>query len=328
MGSASIAVTLSAESGQTVTVGYGVSNGSATAPADYAAAGGTLTFAPGQTSQLFMVTIANDAIAELSETVQLSLDNPGNATLGTQSSATLTISDDDPQPVVQFTATNYGVNEDALSVTITVTLSGASDQTITVSYATSNGTATNSIDYYSEVGTLSFPPNTTLQTFTVPINDDTTAEPSETINLALSAVTGGASLGTQSTSTITITDNDPPAPWPLVEFAVPLFGVTENTPTATIIVTLSSYSTQTVTVNYATSNGTAVAPSDYVTASGTLTFAPGETTKAFTVAIVNDTTAESSDESLNLTLSAPNNAMLGTHCIAVLGIIDDEPLCT
>ena len=74
-------------------------------------------------------------------------------------------------------------------------------------------------------------------------------------------------------------------------------------------VSLSSASTQAITVDYATANGTAQAGSDYQAAAGTLTFAPGETSKSVTVSVLGDTTVEN-DETFTLTLSNPVNATL------------------
>ncbi|NBT14158.1 MAG: hypothetical protein EBS56_11375, partial [Planctomycetia bacterium] len=98
-------------------------------------------------------------------------------------------------------------------------------------------------------------------------------------------------------------------------------GAVTTTP-ATFTVSLSAASTQPVTVQYATANGTAVAGSDYAAASGTLTFAPGETQKLVTVLVSRDTTAEAS-ETFSLTLSNPTNATL-TKAAATGTIVDDD----
>jgi hypothetical protein len=78
-----------------------------------------------------------------------------------------------------------------------------------------------------------------------------------------------------------------------------------------------------VTVDYATTNGTATAGQDYIANSGTLTLAPGEITKTFNVT-VNDDTLDEPDETINLTLSSPTGATLGLPFSAVLTILDDE----
>jgi hypothetical protein len=94
-GSATITVSRSGSGTEAVTVNCATGNGSALAGADYTTAAGTLSWAAGDTSpKIFTVAITNDTDVEGSETVDLTLSNPGGATLGL-SNATLTISDDD-----------------------------------------------------------------------------------------------------------------------------------------------------------------------------------------------------------------------------------------
>src|SRR5205807_1195388 len=100
---------LSTASGKTVTVDYATSNGSASS-SDYTSASGTLSIAPGATSGTFSVPITNDSLDEDDETVNLTLSNPSNASLGT-SSATLTLTDDDAAPTVSFSSGSYTVGE-------------------------------------------------------------------------------------------------------------------------------------------------------------------------------------------------------------------------
>jgi hypothetical protein len=82
-----------------------------------------------------------------------------------------------------------------------------------------------------------------------------------------------------------------------------------GTTTLPFAVTLSASSSRVVSVSYATSDGTATAPSDYASTTGTLTFQPGERTKTIPVAVVGDTVLEP-DETLSVTLSAPVNARI------------------
>lgn len=109
----------------------------------------------------------------------------------------------------------------------------------------------------------------------------------------------------------------------LISFSAATYTGAENAGSITIAVNLSAASEQTVTVDYATSEGTATAGSDYTATSGTLTFQPGETSQTFAVPILNDALAES-DETVNLALSNPTNATLGTPSQAVLTIEDDD----
>ncbi len=207
-GSTTITATLSAASSLTVTVAYATSNGTALAPGDYTPSSGTLTFAPGQTSQSFIVAIANDALFEADETVNLTLSTPVNANLGLLNPATLTITDDDPQPAIQFSHSGYSVVENAGTAAITVTLSAASGVTATVNYATTpGGTAIAGSDYMTASGILTFAPGMTSLVFTAIITDDLLDENDETVNLSLTGPVN-AGLGGSNPVVLTILDND------------------------------------------------------------------------------------------------------------------------
>jgi hypothetical protein len=91
----SFPVTLSASTPLPVSVSYATSNGTATSPADYASATGTVTFAPGETSKSITVTVVGDTANEPDETFTVALSNPVNATIAT-GTATGTIQNDDP----------------------------------------------------------------------------------------------------------------------------------------------------------------------------------------------------------------------------------------
>jgi hypothetical protein len=318
-GTATITATLSDQSGFTVTVNYATSNGTATAGADYTAASGTLTFAPGQTSQTFSVPILEDVLNEGIEAVNLTLSVPSNAILGTPASASLRIDDNDPLPTVQFSGPTYSVVESAGIATITVSLSEPSGRIVSVDYTASDGTATAGSDYTAVFGRVDIPALQTSGIFTVPILPDSDVEADETVNLSLSGPSN-ASLGAQSSATLTIGDDDAP---PTVQFSAAAYSVGESDGSATVTVSLSGPSEQTVTVNYATSNGTATAGADYTAANGTLTFNPGQTSQTFSVSILPDSDDEV-DETVNLSLSGPSNATLGTPASATLTIGDDD----
>jgi uncharacterized protein YkwD len=109
-----------------------------------------------------------------------------------------------------------------------------------------------------------------------------------------------------------------------LRFDAAAYAVTESSGSLTVTVLRSGGSNGTVTVTYATGNATAAAGSDYAAAAGTLTFAPGETRKTFTVAILDDAAAEGA-EMLTLTLANPSGgATLAAPATAVLAIIDDD----
>ena len=110
---------------------------------------------------------------------------------------------------------------------------------------------------------------------------------------------------------------------PTVQFSASSFNVNESAGNASILVTLSGTRDQVVTVHYATSNGSATAGSDYTSVSGTLTFNLGDYAESFSIPIINDEIDES-NETINLTLSNPIGAALGTPSVATLTIMDDE----
>ncbi len=120
---------------------------------------------------------------------------------------------------------------------------------------------------------------------TVTINGDTTVEANETFAVNLSAVSGATIADASGQGTIVNDDTAPPV---LPTLSIADVVVTEGNAatTATFTVTLSAAAAGAVTVNYATSDGTATAGSDYTTTSGALSFAAGETTKTITVAII------------------------------------------
>lgn len=107
----------------------------------------------------------------------------------------------------EFTAPAYSVSESKSSVTLEVRRAGNSSSAVTVDYATTNGTA-NAGDYVPQTGKLTFAPGETRKSFSLAIRQDNTVEDDETVILALSNPTGGASLGAQRTASLLIENDD------------------------------------------------------------------------------------------------------------------------
>ena len=305
-----------------VTVQFATANGTATAPADYADGTRILTFAAGEAFKDVPITIVDDAVAEGNETLVLTLSNPSpGATLGAIRTAVLTIRDDEQG--LQFSAPLYVANEAMPTVTIPVVRTGPAVGTVTVDYASASASATLGADYTTVSGTLTFGPGIVSRTFTVPIINDTVFEAAESVAIRLKNPGGGAQLGALDAATISIVDNDPPG---AVRFSAETFTVAEGVAAATITVQRTAGATASaVTVDYATvPGGTATAGADYLTTSGTLTFNAGETSKTFTIPVLNDTQDEPG-ETLNLALSNPTGgATLGTPSTAILTITDND----
>ena len=322
-GSVTVTVTRSGPAVGTVTVDYATAAGSATSDADYTDVSGTLTFTAGIVSRTFLVPIINDTVFEPSESISLVLRHPtGVAQLGPLSTSTITILDNDPPGAIRFSASAYTVSEAAGVATITVQrTAGATGSGVTVDYATvAGGTATPGADYLLTSGTLTFKAGEASKTFTVPIVNDNVDEPNETVNLALSNPTGGATLGTPATAMLTIADDDVPG---AIGFSAGTFTVLESGGLALITVTRTG-TAGAVTVDFTTADGSAIAPVDYMAVSRTLSFGGGETTKTVAIPILEDSIREG-NETIRLVLSNPTGgATLGATSQAVLTIIDNE----
>lgn len=224
---------------------------------------------------------------------------------------------------LQLSAASYSVGEAGPALAILVTRTGGSFGAASINYATSNGTATAGSDYTATSGTLNWADgNSTAKSFSVAITDDATFEGSETLTVTLSGVTG-ASLGTPASATVTITDNDNPPPGTL-QLSPASYTVGENVGSVVVTVSRANGSAGAASVNYATSNGTATAGSDYTAASGTLNWGSGDAAdKTFSVAVTDDSTAESS-ETINLTLSNASGATLATPSSGTITITDND----
>jgi hypothetical protein len=189
-------VSLSQQSGKTVTVAYATSDSSATQPSDYASASGTVTFNPGDTSKQVTVNVNGDTTVEPDEAFHLDLSSPTNATTSDALGVGTITNDDVVTPPASPTLAigDATVNPEGDSATknadFTVTLSSAAITTITVNYATSDGTASAPGDYTAGSGTLTFSPGDTSKTISVPVVGDTVPEPDETFNVDLSTPSG------------------------------------------------------------------------------------------------------------------------------------------
>ncbi|MEO8681843.1 MAG: DUF4082 domain-containing protein, partial [Vicinamibacterales bacterium] len=204
---ATFMLSLSAPSGQTVTVAYATANGTATAGSDYVAATGTATFTPGALVSAVNVTINGDTAFEANENFALNLSGATNATIA-DSQATGTILNDDTLPTLSITdATVTEGNAGGVTANLTATLSASSSQTVTVAYTTANGTAVAGSDYVSSAGTLTFLPGITSQPLTITVTGDTLDEAVERFVVNLSAPVNATLDDAQGA--ITINDDDP-----------------------------------------------------------------------------------------------------------------------
>jgi hypothetical protein len=222
-----------------------------------------------------------------------------------------------------FSQSSYTVDESAGTAAITVQRTGGVSGTVTIFYTTGGGSATANQDYTPVSGTLTFENGVNSRTINVPIGDDGDEESDETVGLALSNPTGGASLGSPSTATLTIVDDDIPGQPGAFRYSQSNFAASEGAGAATITVQRTGGTTGDVTVRFTTSDGSA-GSSDYTPISGTLTFSDGVSNRTFSVTIADDSDDET-DETVNLTLSDPTGgASLGSPAEATLTIEDND----
>jgi Ca2+-binding RTX toxin-like protein len=191
---------------------------------------------------------------------------------------------------------------------------------IIISWNLSEGTATAGVDYSINSGVVSFNPNSDRQEIIVHVNPDTILEPDETFFVHLTGTSAPNVEIFDSLGIGTILNNEPPN-ISISDVAV-VEGNTGTSP-AVLIVSLDYPTTNKVTAQFVTSDGSALAGSDYVSNSGTVTFFPAETTKTVSVPVVGDLISES-DEGFFVDLTSQSNAAI-VDDQGDATIIDDEP---
>ena len=209
-------------------------------------------------------------------------------------------------------------NTGTVAATFRVTLSAASTKTVTVAYATANGTATAGSDYQSASGTLTFAPGETTKTFNVLIKGDRLAEPNETFVVNLGSPTRATIADGQAVGTII--DDEPRIS---ISDVTKSEGKKNQTTQFTFTVTLSAAYDQAVTMSFQTVDGTAKSGEDYVAKTGTLTFAPGETTKTITI-VVNGDSKKEADETFYLDLFGNSSNSLFSKSRGIGTILNDD----
>ena len=202
-------LTLSVATASNATVDYALTGTVTGGGVDYTAnATGTATITIGNTTTTISIVIVDDALDENNETIILTLSDPTNSTLGTNTVYTYTINDNDTAPTIQFTATSSSAAESVTPVILELVSSAVSGLAVSVDYALT-GTATGGgVDYTANAtGTATITAGNTTTTVSIVIVDDAFEENNETIILTLSDPTN-STLGTNTVYTYTINNND------------------------------------------------------------------------------------------------------------------------
>jgi len=302
-------------------VQYATADVTATAGSDYTSTSGTANLTNGGCRCATVnVPVQGDAITEGTETFELNLSNPVNATI-TDSQAIGTIIDNEgPSSLV---VSDTSANEADGSLGFSVVLTNPSASTVTVEAVTADGTASAGTDYTAATGiTLTYTPGQTSKSVVVTVADDALAEEDETVLLNLSNAANATIVDAQGVGSLINDDADPTA-------TIGPVSVAEGdaaSATATFTVSLDGPSGRETAVDVATSDGTATAGADYAATSGTLTIAAGDTSATFEVPVIGETLYEG-DETFTVTLSGEVNLTPGATT-AEGTITDDDPVPT
>jgi chitinase len=194
-------------------------------------------------------------------------------------------------PLPSLAIADTGLLEGQLGIrqmSFAVTLSAASAMPVTVAFATADGTALAGSDYVAQSGLLTFAAGETRKVIRVTVNGDTAAEANEALNILLSNATGATIA--DATAVGRINDDDTPPALRISD--VTLTEGNAGTSEAVFTIRLSKAWSQAVTVGYATQDGTARAGTDYISETGLVTFAAGQTVKTIAIDVVGDRLAE------------------------------------
>ena len=312
---ATFTVSLGQESAKPITIDFTTVDGTAIAGFDYVAVNGSLTFNPGETTKTIDVAVLGDNLDEFDEAFTIHLANPTNAlVLNNHGTATIIDNDDAPTVTVNDLVITEGDNGTTEAV-FTITLDSASSKEITVDYSTVDGDAVAGDDYEAATGTITFAPGETTKTIAVTVTGDNLDELDEAFFLNLDNVVNGTVDNTQASATIVDDDNAPSA-------TVEDISVSEDGSEAVFTITLDNPSSKEISIDYSTADGTAIEGEDYEAVTGTITFAPGETTKTIAVALLGDSIDEF-NESFTLNLDNPTNVVV-TDSQATVTLSDDD----
>ncbi|MBK9180900.1 MAG: cell wall-binding repeat-containing protein [Acidimicrobiales bacterium] len=299
-GTVNVVVERAGATGGTATVAYTITPVTA-GPGDYTAApaAGILTFGPGVAS-VFVPGITILGTAGLTGAPNVSFDvtlsSPTNASLGNRTAASVTIQNNQvtaaSNGTFSFSCRRYEASEGAGSVAIGVDRATGDSGVATVSYGTSNGSAVAGVDYVAIAPPLQMAPNWLngegpaggrTKTFTVGLIPNAIPEAVRSFNVNLSAPTGGAAIAGDTTAIVSIIDDDVS----LVALSATGYAVNANGGSVTITA-VRPVGGPAVTVTYGTADGSALAGRDYTAVSGSLNFGAGQTSRTFSVPILND----------------------------------------
>lgn len=288
---------------------------------DYGSAHGTLDFAPNEVEKVIEIPITNRFVAaEGLEFFSLAFSNPVGATVVDNRAIAFIVDNDTISPTPRIWAEDVVVDEGAGKAHVVVRLDAASTGNVSVEYATGNATASAESDYVARQGSLTFLAGEVTKTIAIDLVDGDSVESTENFFLRLSNAKGGEIA--QSRASIVVKDDDGASSTsPTLQIKNAWVG--EGDGFARFIVSLSSPTTSTVSVDLRTATGTAVSGDFGFVRNATLTFAPGEVSKTVVVEINNDTRVEALEQ-FYVDLTNATGAIIEAGTRGVATIVDND----
>ena len=275
------------------------------------------------------IETVGDTIYEPNETFTVTLSNPGGDTYIGDGIALATLINDDPKPTLTVSA-DASISETDRNLEITATLSNQTTEDITLRYSTTNGTAIGGLDFITQSNVLhTIPALATSSTINIPIMNDEIYEGVETFTITLSNLNNATFPHLADSIEITVLINEN-LEKPEISLSEDTLRVNESSRTATITANLSHASTEIISVQFTTSDGSATgsgANADFIELTNQpFIFAPGETSKEIILTINQDTISEGY-ENFSLALSQASNVTFPDSANSLttnVTIVDDD----
>jgi hypothetical protein len=329
---ATITVIFTGSTDDTAGVEFDTSDGTATDGVNYVGVSQILDFTPSTvtnfgiittntvTTNTVVISILGGGAPQSTQTVNLALSNPfGEEVLGSPSTAVLEIINTEVQQLA-FSQSAYTADDTDTEAVVTLVRTGGTNGTITVNFNTSNGSAQAGVNYTTTTGTVTFADGVLTNTVAIPLLPPSGLITNQTVKLALSNPTGGATLGSPSQAVLTLLATGPP----VIQLSADNYRVHEHVGRATVTAIRFGDTSAQANVDYATSDGTARNGIDYFSTNGTLIFEPGQDSQSFSFFIQKFSTFQS-NKTVNVTLSGAVGATLGAQDTAVVTIVNDRP---
>ncbi len=305
-GAGPLTVTVQRSNGRSgvVTVDYRTLPGTAIPGVTYQPVSGRLTFSDGEVSKNFQVPIFDSSLVQGDSMFYVTLTNAIGAA-GILDPVTVPVTVVDNDIGVSFSRPSYTTMDKDGTVSLTVIRQNGTNGITTVQYATTNllDGAIPGTNYTSISGTLTFQPGELVKNFNVPILRDPRVTGPVSFGVNLSNPSAPAQLLNPFAAVVVIIDTDPG-----VGFTTNTFATVKSADNVVITLFRTNETPDTVSVDYSTTNGTAVAGVDYLATSGTAVFTNGAASASFVVPLVNNRVADS-DKSFEVLLSGASEGV-------------------